>query len=80
MKKKFNYLLLLACTVFINVVAFAQERLPLSDKPEMAVGMRANGKIYVVVAVLVTILAGVVLYLVNLDRKIRQLEKSTGTP
>ncbi|RTL60456.1 MAG: CcmD family protein [Sphingobacteriales bacterium] len=34
----------------------------------------SNGKIYVVVAVLVTILLGLILYLVNLDRKISKLE------
>jgi CcmD family protein len=42
---------------------------------EMADGLRANGKIYVVVLVLVTILAGVLFYIVRLDRKIGKLEK-----
>ena len=42
---------------------------------EMADGLRANGKIYVVVMVLVTILAGIFLYLVRLDRKIKKMEK-----
>lgn len=37
--------------------------------------MRSNGRIYVVVAVMVTILAGLILYLVRLDRKIGKLEK-----
>lgn len=37
--------------------------------------MRSNGKIYVVVAVVVTIVAGIFLFLVNLDRKISRLEK-----
>ena len=47
-----------------------------STKPvEMADGLRANGKIYVVVLVLVTILAGVLFYVVRLDRKISKLEK-----
>ena len=41
---------------------------------EMADTMRSSGKIYVVVAVLVTILIGIVLYLVRLDRKIKKLE------
>jgi multisubunit Na+/H+ antiporter MnhB subunit len=36
----------------------------------------SSGKIYVVVAVLVTILAGLILYLINLDRKISRLEKN----
>ena len=42
---------------------------------EMADTMRANGKIYVVVAVLATIFAGIFAYLVYLDRKIGKLEK-----
>jgi tRNA(Phe) wybutosine-synthesizing methylase Tyw3 len=42
---------------------------------EMADAMRSNGKIYVVVAVLTTILAGIVLYLIRLERKIKRLEK-----
>lgn len=37
--------------------------------------MRSNGKIYVVVAVIVIILAGLFLYLYNLDKKISALEK-----
>lgn len=43
---------------------------------EMADVMKANGKIYVVIAVMLTILAGLVLYLVRLDRKISKLEKN----
>lgn len=37
--------------------------------------MLSNGKIYVVVAVVVTIVTGIFIYLVNLDRKISRLEK-----
>lgn len=35
----------------------------------------SNGKLGVVVTVLVTILAGIIFYLVSLDKKISQLEK-----
>jgi len=42
----------------------------------MADVMKENGKIYVVIAVMLTILAGLVLYLVRLDRKISKLEKN----
>jgi CcmD family protein len=42
----------------------------------MADAMKENGKIYVVIAVMLTILAGLVLYLVRLDRKISNLEKN----
>lgn len=36
---------------------------------------RSNGKIYVVVAVLLIIFAGIIIYLIQLDRKISKLEK-----
>lgn len=42
---------------------------------EMADGLRASGKIYVVVLVLGIIFAGIVVYLIYLDRKLRKLEK-----
>jgi hypothetical protein len=38
-------------------------------------GLRAGGKIYVVMAVAVTILAGLIVYVIRLDRKISRLEK-----
>jgi CcmD family protein len=56
--------LLLIC----NYVLFAQE---------MANEMRSNGKIYIVVAVLVTVFIGIILYLIRLDRKLTRLEKET---
>lgn len=36
--------------------------------------MRSTGKIYVVVAVIVAIFIGIVIYLISLDRKITKLE------
>lgn len=42
---------------------------------EMADVMRADGKIYVVVAVLLIIFFGLIVYLINLDRKVSKLEK-----
>lgn len=39
-------------------------------------GLRAGGKIYVVLAVALTILVGLILYMVRLDRKISKLEKN----
>jgi hypothetical protein len=45
---------------------------------EMADGMRQSGKIYVVIAVILTILAGLIFYIVRLDRKITRLEKENG--
>jgi len=45
------------------------------QKTEMADLMRDNGKIYVVIAVMLTILAGLIGYLIRLDRKMVKLEK-----
>jgi CcmD family protein len=55
--------------LLISTVANAQEA-----APEMADKFRADGKIYVVVLVLATIFAGILAYLVRLDRKISRLE------
>ncbi len=65
---------LLAMLVLLTNVGLGQDM--MSDEPvQMADGLRSNGKIYVVVAVVVTIVAGVVVYLINLDRRISRLEK-----
>jgi len=55
--------------IFLTFFANAQEG-------KMADMMKENGKIYVVIAVMLTILAGLVLYLIRLDRKISRLEKN----
>ncbi|RAV99924.1 hypothetical protein DQQ10_16970 [Pseudochryseolinea flava] len=47
-----------------------------SEFIEMADRLRADGKIYVVVAIILTILGGVLTYLILLDRKIGKLEKA----
>jgi CcmD family protein len=57
-----------------SLVIFAQNK-----NVEMADTMRSNGKIYVVVAVILTIFAGIVLYLVRLDRKLSKLEKNINS-
>ncbi|MBM3915840.1 MAG: CcmD family protein [Sphingomonadales bacterium] len=52
------------------VTASAQPtRTPMADL------MRSEGRIYVVIAVILAILGGLLLYLVRLDRKISKLEK-----
>jgi len=55
---------------FIFLASFAN-----AQDVKMADAMKENGKIYVVIAVMLTLLAGLVLYLVRLDRKISKLEK-----
>lgn len=55
--------------------ALAQATATAADQPEMADALRANGKIYVVVLVIVIILSGLLAYLVRLDRKVSRLER-----
>lgn len=57
--------------LFFLLMSFS---LSAQDIP-MADEMRANGKIYVVVAVLTTILLGMIVYLITIDRKLKKLEK-----
>lgn len=45
-------------------------------KIEMADGLRADGKIYVVVLVMLVIFAAIAVYLFAIDRKITKLEKN----
>jgi hypothetical protein len=45
---------------------------------EMADTFRAEGKIYVVVAIVLIVLAGLITYLFVLDRKITRLEKEVN--
>ena len=61
---------LIATFTFIFLAFFAN-----AQDVKMADVMKENGKIYVVIAVMLTILAGLVLYLIRLDRKISKLEK-----
>jgi uncharacterized membrane protein len=46
-----------------------------NQSSNMAEGMRSNGKIYVVVAVVVTILSGLIAYLIKIDKNLTSLEK-----
>lgn len=61
--------ILLLMVALLPLLASAQAQ------PEMADTMRSNGKIYIVVAVCLTILVGLFLYVANVDRKISKLEK-----
>jgi hypothetical protein len=63
-------LTLLVMGIFGSLVCWAQP-----NDVEMADTMRSNGKIYVVVAVCLTILVGLFLYMVSVDRRLRKLEK-----
>ncbi len=67
-------LLLLLFFVASSILSFAQDTAVVAT--EEGTGMRANEKIYVVVAVLATVLAGFFIYLIRLDRKIGKLERT----
>ena len=70
MNKIISRLLFVVCGLLCCTILFAQD-----NKPEMADMMRSNGKIYVVVAVCLTILIGLFIYVFLIDRKISRLEK-----
>jgi hypothetical protein len=84
---KWFFVLLLTWAAGFSVPAFAQtapeqtstvessSQAQTASSPEMADTMRRDGKIYIVVTVLVSVLLGVLLYLISLDRKIGFLER-----
>ena len=42
---------------------------------EMADEMRSSGKIYVVIGTIVIVFAGLAIYLFNIDRRLKKIEK-----
>lgn len=64
-KSKFLSLLIF---LFLSAPAVAQDA-------EMADGLRAEGKIYVVVVMILIVLIGLFAYLFLLDRKLNKMEK-----
>ena len=71
--KYFKKITALFFILLLSAASFAQEK-----DVSVADTMRSNGRIYVVVAVVLTILTGLILYLVRLDRKITKLEKESN--
>jgi hypothetical protein len=69
MNKKPYRLLALLFLFSLPLISFAQD-----SEVEMADTMHANGKIYVVVAVLGVVLAGIIVYLISIDKKVKKLE------
>ena len=76
MKKLFTIVML--C---LSLSLIAQNKYEISDKDyqntevEMADVMRSNGKIYVVVGVVAIIFAGLIIFMVNTERKVSKLEQ-----
>jgi len=67
-KTLFSLFILLLNTMFVQ----AQEG---AGKTNFGETMRSNGRIYVVIAVILTILIGLILYIVRLDKKMSKMEK-----
>jgi len=70
---KLKYLSLAFILCFVQLYVFAQDQHNQAEDPTDF--MRSEGKLYVVMAVVVVILLGLFAYLINLDRKIKKLEK-----
>ncbi len=68
--KNISRLFSLLFLLLTSTLLFAQEKTGFDQT------MRSNGRIYVVIAVIVTILLGIFIYLVRLERKIKKLEKT----
>ncbi len=64
-----NKIVSIIALIFFGLSAFAQNEIEMADT------MRSNGKIYTVVAVCLTILLGLIVYVISLDRRISGIEK-----
>jgi hypothetical protein len=74
MKLNKKILSVISC-MLLALTAFAQTQ---TAEPEMADLMRSNGKIYVVVGCILLIFAGIIIYLISLDKKLGKLKKKLG--
>ncbi len=67
-------LILTLIVLFVQLLAKAQDT--TNHVGQTPTGLHVGNKIYVVLVVAVTILIGLFLYVIRLDRKISKLEKS----
>lgn len=74
LKKKFLILKTMYKAILLIILSLFSQVI-LAQEVEMADTMRSEGKIYVVVAILVLILAGLIGYLITIDKKVSNLEK-----
>ncbi|MCA8832840.1 CcmD family protein [Hymenobacter pini] len=70
--RKLRPLLALLVAMLLPVLRVSAQT---ADQPEMADALRQSGKIYVVVAVIAVVLAGLLFFLISLDRRLSRLEK-----
>jgi len=72
---------LIAFLFLMSLNTIAQDKIEITSDDyqntgiEMADVMRAEGKIYVLVGIIGIVLGGILVYVVNTDRKITKLEK-----
>ena len=77
MKKILSLLLMI-----YSYAAMAQEKIAVTETDykntsvDMADLMRSNGKIYIVVGIILIIFAGIIVYLIYTDRKLSRIEKN----
>lgn len=76
MRLPFRLTCLLATLLLFSQNLMAQP--PAADGIEMADRLRADGKIWVVVAVIAAVFVGIIVYLIRLDRQIGKLEKDVN--
>jgi len=73
--KSLMFRLLSVCLLIISSLPTIAQATDAADQIEMADAFRAEGKIYVVIAVILLIFAGLILYVIRIDRKVKRLEK-----
>jgi len=76
MRKKVLSFIVMFFVLFAAAIAQATE----NERKYTAFDMRNNGKIYVVVAVMLIIMLGLILYVVRIDRRITKLESKEKGP
>ncbi|MBY0480804.1 MAG: hypothetical protein K2Q21_05565 [Chitinophagaceae bacterium] len=69
---KFKKIISLALLAFVQLSANAQAVATNSNQNDL---MRSNGKIFLVMTIVVVIMAGLLFYVYTLDKKISKLEK-----
>lgn len=72
---KFDKLLTLLLCCFFSLIMTSSL---YAQNVEMADAMRSNGKIYVVVAVVLVILIGILIYIFQTDKKLGKLEEEVN--
>jgi hypothetical protein len=73
--KKLFYSIFIFFLVQLLVPIFAQAQENMDNSVEMADQMRADGKIYVVVLVVLIAFTGLMIYAISTDRKLTKIEK-----